>query len=77
MRQQLRVVTDAIGTPHAEVPCSCMWDLVEYLSYQRTAVTYRFEVMSFTVTFLRQEVDGAQQILDEWAMSPPQMLQSA
>ena len=33
-------LSDQSGLPYAEVPMSVMWDLVEYLSYQRVAVSY-------------------------------------
>ena len=80
MRQRLEVITDANGTPQAQVPFSSMWDLVEYLGYQRIAVNYHYEATHFTVTFPRQELRSAQRILDEWAASeaePSQYLQTA
>jgi hypothetical protein len=77
MRQRLTVTADAAGVPAAEVPFSCMWELVEYLSYQRVAVTYQYHASHFTVTFPRQDVAGAQRLLDEWATSPSGMLQTA
>ena len=77
MRQQLRVSTDANGMPCVAVPLSCMWELVEHLNYQRTAVSYHYESTHFTVVFLRQEAEGAQRILDEWTSSSSQCLQSA
>jgi len=79
MRERLQVSTDAHGVPHAKVPSSCLWDLVEYLSYQRVAVSYHYEATHFTVTFPRQEPRGAQKIMDEWIASeatPSQMPQS-
>ena len=66
MRQTLVVIPDTTGLPSAEVPFPCMWDLVEYLSYQRVAVIYHYFPSHFTVTFLRTDVDSAQDILDEW-----------
>lgn len=77
MRQRLHIETDSNGVPHADVPFSCMWDLVEYLSYQRVSVSYQYEATHFTVTFTRQEPSSAQKILDEWANSPAQLLQTA
>ena len=77
MRQRLIVNADAAGIPAAEVPFSCMWELVEYLSYQRVAVTYQYSASHFTVTFPRQDVASAQRLLDEWANSPSGILQSA
>jgi hypothetical protein len=66
MRQHLVVTTNHQGLPCAEVPFKCMWDLVEYLSYQRAMVSYQYEATHFTVTFPRQELDAAQRVLDEW-----------
>jgi hypothetical protein len=43
-----------------------MWDLVEYLSYQRVGVTYQYHATYFTVTFPRMDLESAQRILDEW-----------
>ena len=60
MRQTLVVIPDTTGLPSAEVPFPCMWDLVEYLSYQRVAVIYHYFPSHFTVTFLRTDVESAQ-----------------
>src|SRR4051794_25239642 len=51
MRQSLVVVPDASGLPSAKVPFPCMWDLVEYLSYQRVVVSYQYHATHFTVSF--------------------------
>jgi hypothetical protein len=58
---------DPCGLPCAQVPFPCMWDLVEYLSYQRVGVTYQYHASHFTVTFPRMDLESAQRILDEWA----------
>jgi hypothetical protein len=76
MRQRLTVALDSNGIPAAEVPFSCMWELVEYLSYQRVAVNYQYHASHFTVTFPRQDVASAQRLLNEWA-STTNILQSA
>ncbi len=74
MRQQLRVTISAeTGLPFAMVPSSAMWDLVEYLSYQRVAVSYEYRATHFTVCFLRIDQDAAQRLLDEWTRSPSQL----
>jgi len=52
-----------------------MWDLVEYLSYQRVAVSYEYQSTHFTVCFQRMDQAGAQKLLDEWATSPSQLLE--
>ena len=77
MRQSLFVTPDASGFPIAEVPCPCMWDLVEYLSYQRVAVTYRYYPSHFTVTFERINLKSAQRLLDEWVHAEAFELQTA
>lgn len=77
MRTQLTVATGPCGLPSAEVPFTCMWDLVEYLSYQRVAVSYQYEASHFTVTFPKQDVDSAQRILNEWSRSTVGELQPA
>lgn len=77
MRQQLTIAPDSIGLPSAQVPCSCMWDLVEYLSYQRVAVSYQYEASHFTVTFPRMDQETAQRILDAWTRIPSEELLAA
>ncbi|HVS70521.1 MAG TPA: hypothetical protein VHQ47_04620 [Phycisphaerae bacterium] len=77
MRQHLTVTTDPNGLPIAEVPFSCMWELVEYLSYQRVAVTYQYQASHFTVSFPRQDAAATQRLLDDWANAPAEMLQPA
>jgi len=74
MRQQLNVsISSETGMPYAVVPSAAMWDLVEYLSYQRVAVTYEYRATHFTVCFLRTDVESAQRLLDEWTKSPSQL----
>lgn len=71
MRQELRVeVSEQSKVPFARVPCDCMWDLIEYLSYQRASVTYDFKSTHFTVAFQKQSAASAQELLDHWAHSP-------
>jgi hypothetical protein len=77
MRQPLTVSSDPTGVPYAEVPCTSMWDLVEYLSYQRVAVTYQYRASHFIVSFPHQEVESAQRILDEWVHAGTGVLQTA
>lgn len=67
MRQPLHVIVNANGLPQADVPFACMWDLVEYLSYQRISVTYQYRATHFSVTFPRVDAMTAQNVLDEWA----------
>lgn len=76
MRQKLQVqVSEKTSLPIAVVPSSCMWDLVEYLSYQRVAVSYEYCATHFTVCFHRTDRTAAQRLLDEWANSPSQLLE--
>jgi hypothetical protein len=77
MRQPLTVTADATGVPYAEVPCASMWDLVEYLSYQRVAVTYQYQASHFIVAFPHQDMESAQRVLDEWVHAGVGMLQLA
>lgn len=77
MRQRLVVSQDESGLPVARVPFFCMWDLVEYLSYQRVTVSYQYQASHFTVTFPRQDVASAQRILDDWSHASPVELQPA
>jgi hypothetical protein len=77
MRQSLVVVPDASGLPSAKVPFPCMWDLVEYLSYQRVVVSYQYHATHFTVTFPRSDMETAQVLLDEWCRVPVGEMQMA
>jgi hypothetical protein len=77
MRQRLIVTADAAGIPQANVPLTSMWDLVEYLSYQRVSVTYQYKATHFTVMFPRQDVASAQHLLDGWTTSSAELLQTA
>ena len=77
MRQPLTVTTDSAGLPTARVPFACMWDLVEYLSYQRIAVSYQYHASHFTVTFPKLDVEAAQGILNNWARIATPELQTA
>ncbi len=77
MRQPLTVSTDATSVPHAAVPCTSMWDLVEYLSIQRIAVTYQYHASHFIVAFPHQDAVMAQRILDDWAHAGAGALQTA
>ena len=67
MRERLVVTEDSAGLPTAKVPFTCMWELVEYLSYQRIAVSYQYHASDFTVTFTRIDLPTAQQILSSWS----------
>jgi hypothetical protein len=77
MRQRLTVTVDSTGLPCAQVPFPCMWDLVEYLSYQRVTVSYQYQASHFTVSFPRQDVESAQRLLDDWCNIHAMELQPA
>lgn len=77
MRQRLSITLSHDGQPTVTVPFDCMWDLVEYLSYQRAAVSYTYEDSHFTVTFTRQDSESVQRLLDEWASATMPMFQHA
>ena len=67
MRRKLQVLAGKpSGIPYAKVPLDAMWDLVEYLSWQRILATYDFETTHFTVTFPHLDIAGAQRLLDDW-----------
>jgi len=66
MRQRLIAALDDAGLPCAKVPFPCMWELVEYLSYQRVSVVYRHHASHFTVTFQKMDMESAQCLLDDW-----------
>ena len=70
-------VSEQTGLPYMEVPQAVMWDLVEYLSFQRVAVSYEYRAGHFTVCFLRSDVATAQQLLDDWAKLGSTVLQEA
>lgn len=77
MRQSLMVELDAGGLPAVQVPFSCMWDLVEYLSYQRVVVNYAYHASHFTVSFPRSDVESAQRIMNNWARIQVREMQNA
>ena len=77
MRQTLTATPDAAGSPRADVPFPCMWDLVEYLSYQRVVVMYQYHASHFSVTLPRMDLVSAQRILDEWVHAGFSELQTA
>ena len=66
MRERLLVTTDAKGVPAARVACHRLWELVEFLSGQRAAVSYAYETTCFVVSFPRLDPAAAQRTLDEW-----------
>jgi len=67
MRLKLIVKVSAqTGHAFVEVSHEDMWELVEYLSNQRSAVNYTHQADYFTVSFLRLDAAGVQRLLDEW-----------
>ena len=65
--KELHVVVGPEGSPVAYVPTSCMWGLVEYLSFQRVSVTYHFERDHFDVVFPKSDIATAERLLEDWA----------
>jgi hypothetical protein len=61
--------SDSDGTPVFAVSADCLWNLIEYLSYQRVTVHYCYESGRFTVTFPRLDHASARRLLDEWAVA--------
>lgn len=62
-------IAEHSGLVYTRVPGWAMWDLVEFLSTQRTLVHYGYVAGGFTVTFLRIDQESAQALLDDWAAS--------
>ncbi|HUO06795.1 MAG TPA: hypothetical protein VM008_00550 [Phycisphaerae bacterium] len=75
MREPIKASADVTGVPCAEVPCASMWDLVEYLSFQRVSVTYQYQASHFIVAFPHQDIESAQRVLDEWVHAGAGILQ--
>jgi hypothetical protein len=70
MRRAYKVMLDRnTNMPYANVAHGEMWELVEYLSVQRTAVSYSYCETHFTVRFLHLDGTQAQELLDEWTNS--------
>ncbi len=67
MKPHLTVHLDHAGHPYALVPDDWLWELVEYLSYQRLHVSYHFGGPHFAVTFQGQNPQQVQELLDHWA----------
>jgi hypothetical protein len=55
------------GVPVAHVPATKLWDLVEYLSYQRVAVVYHYDHDQFEVAFPKSDLATAERLLADWA----------
>jgi hypothetical protein len=77
MRGPLNVTLDPADVPYAEVPFPCMWDLVEYLSYQRIAVSYQYHASHFTVSFPRLDLESVRRILNNWSSAHTPEMQTA
>jgi len=61
------------GVPLARVPAAAVWELVEYLSWQRERVRYSYEGDCFIVWFLNCDHAAAQRLLDDWAAAPMEL----
>lgn len=72
----IQVAVGTNGVPYAEVPPSYLWDLVEYLSYQRVAVSYRYEHEHFKVLFPKSDAATAERLLADWSHSKQPMQHS-
>ncbi len=67
MRYPLQILeSSSSGVPYTNVPLDAMWDLVEYLSWQRVAATYNFATTHFTVTFTHLDMAGAKRLVADW-----------
>jgi hypothetical protein len=74
MLRPFQVTVGPGGHPVVDVPASCLWDLVDYLSIQRVSVTYHFEQTHFTVVFPKSEPACVERLLQDWAASAEQSL---
>ena len=75
MRPSLQVTISATaGVPCVQVPHDDMWELVEYISWQRVLAHYDYAETHFTVTFPHLDTAAAQRLIDEWntAQSHPE-----
>jgi hypothetical protein len=67
MLSQLIVqVSEQTGLSFVQVSHEDMWELVEYLSSQRSAVNYAYQADYFTVSFLHLDAAAVQRLLDDW-----------
>ena len=67
MKRNYQVTVDKqTGIPFAHVAHDDTWDLVEFLSYQRTVVFYTHYEDHLLVRFPRSNATSAQQLLDDW-----------
>ena len=67
MHAQLIVqVSEQTGLSFVQVSHEDMWELVEHLSNQRSAVHYTYQADYFTVSFLHLDVAAVQRLLDDW-----------
>jgi hypothetical protein len=67
MKRSYQVAVDTqSGIPVAEVAHGDTWELVEYLSYRRTAVFYSHCEDHLIVRFPHLNATSAQQLLNEW-----------
>jgi hypothetical protein len=77
MREKLEIQTfHQTDLPYVSVNPDAVWDLVEYLSWQRVAVTYSYEGAHFVVRFTRSDRAAAQKLLDSWTASEGAMPQN-
>ena len=66
MHLQLIVkVSDQTGLPFVEVSHEDMWELVEHLSNQRSAVNYTYQADYFTVSFFHLDAMAVQRLLED------------
>lgn len=68
MKSHFQVELSESGLPQALIPNEQMWELVEYLAFQRTQVTYSYRAEHFIVSFPSMDIEAAQEMLDDWAL---------
>jgi hypothetical protein len=62
-------VSEQTGLAYVRVSHDDMWELVEHLSSQRSAVNYTHQADFFTVTFLHLGAAAAQRLLNDLSPS--------
>ena len=77
MKNEIHVELGPNGVPVAYVPPPLLWNLVEYLSYQRVSVTYRYEETHFAMVFPKSDLATAERLLSDWAHSAEAQMQHA
>jgi len=72
MIKQLKVLQcERTGIPFLKIPGEAMWDLLEFLSWHQVQAEYEYYETYFSVFFLFQDLETAQNLIDGWLQSHP------